>query len=151
MKAQRAIGNRRHAYGLAAVELALLLPVFAFLMTATFEVGRALYQFNTLTKAVRDSAQYLARYGVVAGVLNPTPAEVTTARNLVVYGTPVTGGTTLLPGMDPNDVKFLYQAIAPSLTNNYVTVRATYPFKIDMFGMVLYDGILQSRTVERVE
>ena len=32
-----------------------------------------------------------------------------------------------------------------------VTVRATYPFKINLFGMVLYDGLLQSRTVERVE
>jgi hypothetical protein len=32
-----------------------------------------------------------------------------------------------------------------------VTVRSTYPFKIDMFGLVLYDGLLQSRTTERVE
>ena len=32
-----------------------------------------------------------------------------------------------------------------------VTVRATYPFKIDLFGMVVYDGRLQSRTTERVE
>ena len=32
-----------------------------------------------------------------------------------------------------------------------VTVRATYPFRINLFGMVLYDGLLQSRTVERVE
>ena len=32
-----------------------------------------------------------------------------------------------------------------------VTVRATYPFRINLFGMVIYDGLLQSRTVERVE
>ena len=32
-----------------------------------------------------------------------------------------------------------------------VTVRSTYPFKINLFGMVLYNGILQSRTTERVE
>ena len=28
---------------------------------------------------------------------------------------------------------------------------ATYPFKINLFGMVVFDGTLQSRTTERVE
>ena len=32
-----------------------------------------------------------------------------------------------------------------------VTVRSTYPFKINLFGMVLYNGLLQSRTTERIE
>ncbi len=32
-----------------------------------------------------------------------------------------------------------------------VTVRATYPFKINIAGMVIFAGTLQSRTVERVE
>jgi hypothetical protein len=27
-----------------------------------------------------------------------------------------------------------------------VTVRSTYPFRINLFGMVLYDGVLQSTT-----
>ena len=32
-----------------------------------------------------------------------------------------------------------------------VTVRATYPFKIDIMGMVMFNGTLKSRSVERVE
>jgi hypothetical protein len=32
-----------------------------------------------------------------------------------------------------------------------VTVRATYPFSINIIGMVVYTGTLQSRTTERVE
>jgi hypothetical protein len=32
-----------------------------------------------------------------------------------------------------------------------VTVRATYPFRIRLLGLVVFDGTLKSRTTERVE
>ena len=32
-----------------------------------------------------------------------------------------------------------------------VTVRATYPFDINLFGLVVFSGTLKSRTTERVE
>jgi Flp pilus assembly protein TadG len=127
----------RRQRGLAAVELALMMPVFLFVMTATAEAGRALYEYNTLTKGVRDAAQYVARYGVNVdtGVLAPTTAEEAIARNLAVYGTPATGSTPLLPGMTTGTVTLTYQAVNGSATNNQVTVVATYTYQ-PLFGFI---------------
>lgn len=120
---------RRRVRGFAAVELALLLPTFLFVMVATAEAGRALYQYNGLTKAVRDGAQYIARYGVEAGtgVLAPTGAHETAARNLVVFGSPA-AGTALLPGMTTSQVAITYDAFPAGGATNFVTVTATYTF-----------------------
>lgn len=116
--------------GIAAVELALLVPVLLLAMFFTAELARMLYQYTTLTKAVRDSAQYLARYGVIVGtgVLAPTPAEEATARNLAVYGSPGTGSTTLLPGLATGDVTLAYQALYGPV-NDTVTVTVSYDYQ----------------------
>jgi Flp pilus assembly protein TadG len=119
----------RRESGLAAVELALLVPVLLVAMFFTAEIARALYQYNTLTKSVRDGAQYLARYGVVVGigVLAPSPDEETIARNLVVFGSPV-AGTALLPGLGTGDVTLTYEALYGAV-NDTVTVSVTYAYQ----------------------
>lgn len=122
--------------GLAAVELALLIPMFLFLVYGTAELGTALYQYTTLTKAVRGGAQYLARASVTAGVVAPTAAQLTTARNLVVYGQPTASGSAILPGLSTTDVLITPQAVAPSLTPNYVTVSASYVFQSRFGGFI---------------
>lgn len=120
-------------HGLAAVELALLLPIMLFFMFATAELGRALYQYNTLTKAARDSAQYLARHGMIVGtgVLDPTEAQESLARNLAVYGRPVVGDSTtaLLPGLNANAVGISYQRLYGSGSDNAVTVVVNYVYQ----------------------
>lgn len=134
---------RRHAQGLAAVELALLVPIFLFLMAGTAEFGRALYQFNTLSKSVRDGAQYLARYGVLTGtqILAPTDAQLAIAKNLVVYGQPV-AGSTLLPGMTTSNVTIVAQTVAPSATANYIQITATFTFQSMFSGIIPGFGVL---------
>lgn len=130
----------RH-HGLAAVELALLLPVFLFLVYGTAELGRALYQYNSLTKAVRDGAQYLARESMVAGVVAPTATQLAIARSLVVYGQPTAGTEPLLPGLKTTDVAITPQAVAPSLTANYISVSASYTFQSGFGGVIPALGI----------
>lgn len=120
--------RRRHAHGLAAVELALIAPFFLFLMVGTAELGRALYEYNTLTKAVRTGAQYLARNAVTpAGVVDTGDYEAA-AKNLVVYGNPAGSGSAILNGMKVADVTVTELTAAPSGTPNYVQVTATYKF-----------------------
>lgn len=126
----------RNERGVAAVELALLMPIFLLIGYATAEYGRALYQFNILSKSVRDGAQYLARFGTVAGVMSPTAAQLTVARNLVVYGAPTSTGSTLLPGMTTANVTITPVAVAPSITANYIEVSATYTFAAS-FGTLI--------------
>lgn len=43
--------------GQAMVEFALVIPVFLFLMTALFDLGRAVFAWNTLTNAAREGAR----------------------------------------------------------------------------------------------
>jgi hypothetical protein len=119
--------------GLAAIELALLAPIFLFMLMATVEFGHALYQYNTLTKTVRDGAQYLARYASDEGALTPSAAQETAARCLVVYGLPAcpaNDGLKLLPGMDPGpsgDVTLTY--LPPgAVAKTHVEVTATYEY-----------------------
>ena len=46
--------------GVALVEFALILPLLLLLTFITTEFGRAVYQYNTITKSVRDAVRYLS-------------------------------------------------------------------------------------------
>lgn len=119
----RAFGQR----GLAAVELALMTPVFLFMLVATEEIGRALYEYNSLNKSVRDAAQYLARNCVLAGQLDLADCGLTDkAKLLVVYGNPAGGGTPLVHGLTVASVDVTTPGAAPF---EYVQVTANYTFQ----------------------
>ncbi len=51
--------NARKQLGIATIEFAICAPLLFFLMFATAELGRAIFQYNTLVKAVRDGARYV--------------------------------------------------------------------------------------------
>ena len=46
--------------GVALVEFALVLPLLLILTFITTEFGRALYQYNTIAKSLRDASRYLS-------------------------------------------------------------------------------------------
>ena len=48
----------RRQHGIATVELAIVAPILLLILLGVAEMGRALFQYNTLSKAVRDSARY---------------------------------------------------------------------------------------------
>lgn len=88
----------------ALVEFALVLPVFLLLVTGIFDVGRAVWQENTLAYAAREGTRYAIVHGAggnpivgpCSSCLNPVTnnlANVTSAvtNNAVgVYGINVT-------------------------------------------------------------
>lgn len=135
MRAGRNHGHRQS--GVATVEFAITLPLLMLLVLATAEVGRALFQYNTLTKALRDSARYVAgaRPGST-GVFSLTDQIRDSAQRLVVYGNAAGTGSTLLPGLAPADV-----TVADS-GPGYITVSAVYNFtpmlgpELQTFGVV---------------
>lgn len=58
MKAPRWRGDRRAGNrGQALVEFALTIPIFLFLIIALFDMGRAVFAYNTLTNAAREGAR----------------------------------------------------------------------------------------------
>jgi hypothetical protein len=103
--------NKMNSRGVAMVELAIVMPLLLMLLFGITELGRALYQQNSLYKAVESGARYLARAN---GILDPAtgcdktlPAwadslEPGYAANLIIYGRtePVAGNTPLLPNLD---------------------------------------------------
>lgn len=115
--------------GLAMIEFAISVPVLLFLMLATAEIGRMLFQYNTLAKAVRDGARYAATNAAVGStrVVDISAAVRTETRNLVVTGNRLGTGAALLPGLTVNNVT------VTDAGNGFVQVAATYTY-LPMLG-----------------
>jgi hypothetical protein len=77
--------------GAAIVEFALVLPLLLVLSILVAEFGRALYQYDTLAKAVRAGARHLSMYA--------PNTQVAQARNLVIYGNVAGTGSPVVPGL----------------------------------------------------
>lgn len=137
----------RHAQrGVAIVEFALILPMLLVMTFITTEFGRALYQYNSVAKSVRDAARYLSQQ---------TPGtRATEAANLVVYGNTAGTGAPVAAGLTTGNVAAptwqLQDPVVPGgPTINAVTVRVTgYQFRSlfttafgQTFGVVPYSDI----------
>lgn len=120
--------------GVALVEFALILPLLLLLTFITTEYGRALYQYNTLTKSVRDAARYLS---------TQNPGDTTKyaiAKNLVVYGNPSGSGSPIVIGLTtalvPDPV---WQSVGAAPVINVVTIRISgytfTPLFASVFGV----------------
>ncbi|UEP52408.1 pilus assembly protein [Burkholderia ambifaria] len=88
--------RRSRMRGVAAVEFALVLMPMIVLATGVAEFGRAIYQYETLTKATRDAARYLSVF-----LPGDSAYPLAQAQCLVVYGSTTCGsaGTELVPGL----------------------------------------------------
>lgn len=106
--------------GVAAVEMALLLPFMLLLAFGLTELGRAVYQYNALAKGVRDGARYLSQY-------EPgNAARASNARSLVVCGaTDCNGRPPLVPGMSTSYVRVYDRISDPVGYNLQSTGRGT--------------------------
>lgn len=116
----------RNQLGLATVEFALTAPVLLLLMFATAELGRLLYQYNTLNEQVRDAVRYAAAAVATStgstGTVSISNAVRIATQNLVVYGTPG-AGSALLPGLNTANVT------VGSTAAGYVSVSAAYTYQ----------------------
>lgn len=118
--------------GVALLEFALILPFLLLLSITAVELGRAIWQYNTLTKSVRDSARYLS--------LQTPGTKMTQARNLAVYGNLSGTGTPLAPGLTTSHVPnptWQTAGTAPVINTVRVTISGyTFtPMLANAFGM----------------
>jgi Flp pilus assembly protein TadG len=119
--------------GQSLTEFALALPILVLLLFAVIQFGIVFNSYVTLTDATRVGA----RKGAVGRQLpNPTGSVVTAVRisaaDLKQSDLSVSVSSTWLPGSD-------------------VSVTATYPYSIRLFGLPVKSGYLTSTTTERVE
>lgn len=113
--------------GAAIVEFAFALPLLLILTLVTTEFGRAIYQYNILTKSVRDAVRYMS---------TQAPGDATKypiAKNLVVYGKPIVNAADkplvigLTPALVPDPA---WQSAGAAPVINTVTVEVTgYTFQ----------------------
>lgn len=105
------------------IELALILPLLLLLTFITTEFGRAVFQYNTIVKSVRDAVRYLS--------VQTPGTHITEARNLIVYGNTAGTGTPLARGLGPAHVSNpIWQTAGTNPVINTVTVRVSgYTFQ----------------------
>ena len=117
----------RSQRGTTTVELALILPVFLFLVFGLIELSVALYDKAVLTNASREGA----RAGIVLRNPKPTVAEITSVVLQKSQGSLI----SLLPA-DAPQVTVLQSS--PAAWPNTLQVSAQYTFK----GLVI-SGLMQ--------
>ncbi|MEX3959320.1 TadE/TadG family type IV pilus assembly protein [Trinickia sp. EG282A] len=83
MKRCRVTGMVKRAGGAALVELAIVLSLLITLFSGMVELGRALYEYETLTKSARVAARYLSQYSPDDGNYS---SSVKSAQCLAAYG-----------------------------------------------------------------
>lgn len=112
-----------HERGAALVELALIIPLLLILSFITTEFGRAVYQYNTIVKSMRDAVRYLS--------IQTPGTHIDEARNLVVFGNTAGTGTPLALGLNLTHVAIPTWQIAgsnPVINTVTITVQG-YTFR----------------------
>ena len=122
--------------GQTMVEFAVVLPIFCMLLLGIAQLGIAFNNYLNLTDAVRQGA----RYGAVQG------CSGTCDRSGVV----TTKVKQSASNLDTNNltVTFPNTTWAPTTDLN---VCGAYPYSINILGMVVASGNLNSCTTERIE
>ncbi len=98
MKRYRLIGTTKRIWkargGVAAVEFVLILPLMALMLFGTIDIGRLLFDYQAVSKGVRDATRYLTHVDAPTLGLDPTACTVNqtstpslTAKNLALTGT----------------------------------------------------------------
>ena len=120
--------------GQTMVEFALVAPLLLLILFAVLQFGVVYNDYVTLTDAARVGARKAA---VSRHVANPEAEAEAALRGSA-------------PGLDQAD---LAVSVAASGWEHgeEVTVAASYPYEIDLLGIVVASGDLESSTTERVE
>jgi hypothetical protein len=135
--------------GVAAVELALVLPLLLIITFITTEFGRALYQYNIISKSVRNAVRYLSMQDPSIATTDPEK-KVDIAKNLVVYGIPAVevpagAASPLANGLELSQVSNpTWAPFGSNPTINTVTIKVTgYKFRLlipSAFGLQFGDA-----------
>ncbi len=134
----------RRESGQAYVEFALILPLLLLIVMGIIQFGNAFRTYITLTDAVRVGA----RQAAVARSIQPESDRVPLIEQKIKSAAASLDPSKLVITVDPHDPVNNAQGWFAS---GDVTVRASYPFKINLFGIVVFDSTINSRTTERVE
>lgn len=124
---------RRNENGQAIVEFAIIVPLVALLLFAILQFGIVFNNYLTLTDAVR------------AGARKATVSRHATSRHQIVED----AVKKAADGLDTDELDISLLTTWEPGTD--VKVSASYPYSIDVLGVVVSSGEITSTTTERVE
>jgi Flp pilus assembly protein TadG len=127
--------SRRREEGQALVEFALVLPVILLVLVGIVQFGLMFYTYIDLTSATRDAARRVA-------VSRSTGAGLTQARQVVADATTAVNSANATVTLTPG---------GPWQAGDDVTVRVTYPYSLDVMGLVVWSGPMRAESVTRIE
>jgi Flp pilus assembly protein TadG len=119
--------------GQTIVEFAVVLPILAVLLFGILQFGIAFNNYLALTDAARAGARVAA---VSRNVSNPVAAATTALRSAAA---------------DLNRSQLGVSVSSTWQPGSEVDVTATYPYSINLFGVVVKSGTLSTTMKERVE
>jgi Flp pilus assembly protein TadG len=124
--------------GQAMVEFAIIVPLLLMLVLGIIQFGILFNHYLTLTDAVRVGARQAA---VSRTLANPAGSAEDRVRSAA------SGSLS-----DATDTTVLVVTVTSTFAQGSdVTVKATYPYSINIFGVPVKAGSLTSETTERVE
>lgn len=131
--------NRFHAeHGQTAVEFALIAPVLLLLLLGIVQGGIVFHNYLTVTDAARSAE----RQAIEARISGVTQADVQQA---AWSAAPDLDHSQLNVALaDPSDPTF-------NTPGSQLTVTVTYPYSINLLGMVVASGTLTSQMTGRLE
>jgi hypothetical protein len=120
--------------GQTLVEFAALLPVLCLLLFGIIQFGVVFHDYITIT----DASRVGARKAAVSRFAGDSGASAETAA--------LTAATSL-----SDEVTAECEADDWDASGSDVSCTVTYPYSIDIVGLVVADGVLTSVTTERLE
>jgi len=130
------IRHQKHSdRGQAFVEFALILPVLLLIVLGIIQFGRYYNNNETITNATRAGARVAA---VSRTASDPVGATIQAVKNSA-------------PNLDQSQINVTVTPAPAWPQGSQVTVTATYPYSINLLGMVVKSGNLATSTKERVE
>ena len=123
----------RNERGQTMVEFALVVPILCVVLFGILQFGALYNDYVTLTDATRVGARKAATSRQEA---SPAAAAVAAARSAAKGLTPAKLAVTVTATWERGQT---------------VRVKATYPYQINLLGVVVASGTLESETTERVE
>jgi len=125
--------------GQSLLEFAIVLPLFLLIAFGITEFGRAYYQYNTLSKAIRDGARYMSSHTY-------SSTEISNAQKMVVYGNTTGGGCPgsgcpVLPGLTASSITITPSGGSGPFNEgnppDWITVQVNgYPFNSLVPGVI---------------
>ena len=116
------------------VEFALISIPLLLICFAVIQFGLTLHNYMALTHAADVGAR-------VASVSRAQPNGVTLAQNAAIASAPDLTSANVTVTVTPQ----------PWSAGSQITVKATYPYSINILGMVITSGNLSAQTTARAE